>query len=188
MKRIVSCTCIMALAVSLTLFLSVIAGTKAEAASSAEFEAARQKKLEAERKREEEAQKPIAARSAKVLCEKHEDESKFIDIPEFIAISESEMNWEAAKAYCQKHGGRLPRINYRNSWNGKDAIAPGKGILINGFGCDARPWSEVGLPNDFYWTDTALADRPGYLWVVSERGDYVYFLDQRLGLRVVCVP
>ena len=154
MKRIVSCACIMTLAVFLTVFLSVLTCTKAEAASS--VEEARQKMLQEDRKKEEArkfgtSELPPQAKEAG-----------------FIALSANSMNYADAVAFCKQHGGRLPCINKSNSWDGKNP--PFRGILIDGFGYGARPWSEVGLPDGYYWTGTAVTVRPGNSWFVYDNG------------------
>ena len=168
-------TLIMALAVSVTLFLTVMPGTRAEAASP--VAAASQKMLEKE-EREEEARK---LRSAELSPKAKE--------AGFIAISESRMDWADAKAFCQQHGGRLPRINNSDSWDRKNP--PLRGVLIDGFGYGLRPWGEVGLPSDVYWTDTAYSGSQGLAWVVNAAGGGVSANGtdvQRFGSRVVCVP
>ena len=185
MKRIVSCICIISLAVSLTFCLTVMVSTEAEAASS--VEEARQKILQEDRKKEEEAHRAAEARSAEILRKAKAAGS------EFIAFSESAMNWEAAKAYCRKHGGKLPRINNSNSWDGKNP--PARGILIDGFGYGDRPWDEVGvwLPGgNGYWTGTAVTGSKGYWWFVQTGRSTVSVNEDDIrrgdGYQVVCVP
>jgi len=48
------------------------------------------------------------------------------DVAEFIAVSESNMTWADAKAWCEQQGGRLPLINgaVSQSW-GQVRGAPG---------------------------------------------------------------
>jgi len=170
----------MAFVVPLAFFLSVITATKAEAASS--VEEARQKMLEEDRRKEEEAGRAAEARKTATaeLGAKAKEAG-------FIALSESRMNWSEAKAFCQRQGGRLPRINNSDSWDGNNP--PLRGILIDGFGYGHRPWSEVGLPSDC-WTGTEYTDGPGYSWVVSDRDGEVHVVNrhQSGGRRVVCVP
>ena len=86
MKRILSRTLMMALTVSMTLFLTVMPAAKAEAQSS------------------------------------HAEKLRKTKEAGFIAYSDR-MNWDDAKAYCQKQGGRLPLI---------DAIHGMAGILLSG--------------------------------------------------------
>lgn len=81
----------------------------------------------------------------------------------FIALSDSSMNWPDAVAWCQQQGGKLPRINNRNSL--PLGNVPLKKIeiyfdssSIDGFGNSNRLWSEVGLPSPaVYWTGTATS-------------------------------
>ena len=89
----------------------------------------------------------------------------------FIALSESKMNWADAKAFCQQKGGRLPLIGGMEKWN----YTNWKGISIDGFGKEGRPWSEVGLPGDFnfYWTGTEDTRASNSLNVVLESGGKV---------------
>jgi len=110
----------------------------------------------------------------------------------FIAVSEFEMNWNDAKAFCKQKGGRLPRIN------GKDSLARadvGKNTHIDGFGALGVLWPS-GIPQAVYWTDTVDFDGPGGPFFVSvffdgpgpgplvtlSAGD-----DQRSPYRVACV-
>jgi hypothetical protein len=106
----------------------------------------------------------------------------------FVALSESSMNWEDAKAFCQKHGGRLPLINNSASWDGQNPQH--RGIPIDGFGFESRPWSEVGLPNGYFWTGTEASVNPGLSRFVLGDGGTVHanVLHQGAVNRVVCVP
>ena len=177
MKRILACTLIMPLAVSLTLFLTVITSTKAEASS---VEAVRQKMLEEDHKKETEGRRAAEARHAKELRKAKE--------AGFIALSESEMIYADAAAYCKQQGGKLPQINNSAAWDGKKP--PVRGVRIDGFGYGYRPWKEVGLPSDFYWTGSEISRFPGNLWLVNDVGGYVVVLDEGQSdvYRVVCVP
>ena len=105
-------------------------------------EAEPQKMLEEDRKKEEEQRRATEAKNAEVLRKAKE--------AGFIAMSDKPMNWNDAVAFCKRHGGKLPRINNSNSWDGKNP--PAHGILIDGFGYGHRPWSDVGLPSADYWT------------------------------------
>jgi len=107
----------------------------------------------------------------------------------FIALSESRTNnYADAVAFCKRHGGRLPRINNSDSWDGRNP--PARDIHIDGFGYGHRPWSEVGLPSAAYWTGTADTDNAGYSWFVSAYGGNVDVdsSHQSDGTSVVCVP
>ena len=108
----------------------------------------------------------------------------------FIAISESEMTWDQAKAWCQQRGGRLPLIGGSSSL----ATVP-SGTPIDGFGSRGAPWPS-GLPSDRYWTGTAGSDGSGEAWRAVDYGGnggnggkvYVFNDDQSGTCRVVCVP
>jgi len=193
MKRILAC--IMVFVVPMALFLPVIAATKAEAASS--IEEARQKILEEERKKlEERNRREEDAR--RVKADKYAEELRKAKELGFIALSESPLSRSAAKAFCQQQGGRLPRINNSDSWDGSNP--PARGILIEGFGYDGRPWNELGLPTEHarspiaeYWTGTDRTGLHDHSWVV--RGDTrgggkvsVNRHDYGGTYRVVCVP
>jgi len=117
---------------------------------------------------------------------------------EFIAVSDSHMNWNEAKAWCKRQGGRLPVINgaASQSWG---QIAKPKTAIIDGFGQIATglngpdwttPWPS-GLPSDYYWTGTRHTDRPGHSWLVSDVGGSVNVGGTRQddpSRRVICVP
>jgi hypothetical protein len=81
----------------------------------------------------------------------------------FIAVSEFEMTWSQAKAWCQQRGGRLPLIGGSGSlsWDslGWDDDSR-QGTPIDGFGTVGDPWP-TGLPSVNYWTGTETA---GCLW------------------------
>ena len=110
----------------------------------------------------------------------------------FIALSEGNMNYADAVAFCRKHGGRLPRINKSDSWDGNNPSP--RGILIDGFGYGHRPRSEVGLPaasKNVYWTGTSDPHHQGYLWVlVDGYNSVVGFVsgNPKIERRVACVP
>jgi len=103
--------------------------------------------------------------------------------PDFIALSESPMSWSDAKAFCRQQGGRLPRINDSDSWDGRG------GTTIDGFGAGGAPWSS-GLPGDYYWTGTEFTGNPGNSWLVNDYGGNVGVRYGRQSdlVRVVCVP
>ena len=182
----------MALAASLTVFLTAVAGTKAEAARKAKeagdtaiSEPPMNYILEEEPKKKEE---PRGAQEAP-RAEKQRKGPEAAKECGFIAISKSFMNYADAVAFCRKHGGRLPRINNSDSWDGLNP--PYQNISIDCFGYVGRPWSEVGLPRGVYWTGTAHTDDQGVLWVVAGLGGapvvVTYGTQWRDG-RVACVP
>lgn len=101
----------------------------------------------------------------------------------FIALSESDMTWEQAKAFCSQAGGKLPLIGGSNSLPNIP-----KGTPIEGFGAVGGPWP-ASLPSDGYWTGTEPAAYPGYSWYVIDFGGSVdVFRHQGFTSRVVCVP
>ena len=85
----------------------------------------------------------------------------------FIALTDREMPWADAKAWCESQGGRLPLVGGLARWDGKNP--PAKGISIDGFGVagDAS-WPPPGVRDDTYWTGTERFDDSS--WVV-EGGD-----------------
>jgi len=105
-------------------------------------------------------------------------------LPEgFIAMSESEMTWDQAKAWCQERGGRLPLIGGSSSLRDvpRDPSA-------DGFGYVGGPGAS-GLPGGRYWTDTEVADNPGYSWIVVDDGGLILSHRRQSSQgRVVCVP
>jgi len=104
---------------------------------------------------------------------------------EFIALSDTEMTWGQAKAFCQQQGGRLPLIGDSNSLH--DVF---KGTPIDGFGAVGAPWPAGLLPAGLYWTGTVTLN-PEASWVVNgDYGDVGVNLSLHQGStgRVVCVP
>ena len=105
-------------------------------------------------------------------------------LPEgFIALPESRMNWADAKAFCEQQGGRLPRINNSDSWDGRSEYT------MNGFGVRGALWPS-GLPSGSYWAGTENTDRPGRSWIVNDLDGKAFVLDsyQDSVDGVVCVP
>jgi hypothetical protein len=105
----------------------------------------------------------------------------------FISLSEDRMNWADAVAFCKHHGGKLPRINNSDSWDGKNP--PQRGILIDGFGYGDGPG--VGLSADEYWTGTDFnPGKPDRMCTVFNCGGEVVIQteDRRSYRWVVCVP
>jgi len=84
--------------------------------------------------------------------------------PGFIAVSESRMDWQEANAYCQKQGGRLPRINNSAAWDGAETAGPDP-VGIEAFGVLGGDWPAL-LPKAYYWTGTQDDTEPGYSWGV----------------------
>ena len=161
MKRFLACTLIMPLALSMTLFMTAMVSTKAEAASKEELRNA----------------------ETTLLAEKvYKGE-----VPGFKALSEYDMSYKEAVAFCKRNGGRLPRINNSNMWDGKNP--PLRGVLIDGFGYGGRPWNEVGLQDGyFYWTDTIAPDKNVLVVNKYQEVVAVYTRFKYEHFRVVCVP
>ena len=113
----------------------------------------------------------------------------------FIALAESPMEWADAKAWCLQQGGKLPRINSSDSLpmnavfdQAKNLPVPG--TRIDGFGEAGRPWAEVGLPAERYWTGTEFADNPGATWLARSLDGKLFntVSPQNGEARVVCIP
>ena len=111
--------------------------------------------------------------------------------PGFIALSESRMNWEDAVTYCWRQGGRLPRINNSNVWDG---TADSDSIMLDAFGTLGDDWP-VDLPRAYYWTGTLYSADPdyvGYAWGVRIVRDGIIGVigvkAEDTLLRVVCTP
>ena len=102
----------------------------------------------------------------------------------FIALSESRMTWSEAKAYCQQQGGRLPRINNSDSWDGEGELKS-----IDGFGAHGASWPS-DLSSGYCWTGTEISFNPGVSWFVTALGGKVTVSIDNIGasVRVVCVP
>ncbi|MDL2207639.1 hypothetical protein LJB82_02835 [Desulfovibrio sp. OttesenSCG-928-M16] len=111
-----------------------------------------------------------------------------------VALSESVMPWDDAKAFCAERGGKLPLIAGLSKWNGEKP--PKANVPIAGFGKEGLPWNTVGLPSGSYWTGTLDADDPNISWYFYEDGGNgkvsldIVFNDASSGEtnRVVCVP
>ena len=86
--------------------------------------------------------------------------------PGFIAISDTTMTWDQAKAFCKQQGGRLPLIGVNNSIGG---VHVPNGTSIDGFGAVGDPWP-AGLPNGDYWTDTVYSVLTDFSWYVGDYG------------------
>jgi putative hemolysin len=103
----------------------------------------------------------------------------------FIALSETQMSWADAKAWCQQQGGRLPLVNNGATYDGRSTVSS-----IDGFGSVVSPWPQ-GLPGgraDGYWTGTAHERRDGELWfVVNDSGKAILISDEVPALRTLCV-
>jgi len=117
----------------------------------------------------------------------------------FMAVSDTAMNWAAAKAWCEQRGGRLPLINGASSLAWAQVMkAPGT-VFIDGFGeinvgpnwpgDFTTPWPS-GLPGDGYWTGTENTDNPGNSWIVNDNDGMVNVNNdnQSNHNRAVCVP
>jgi putative hemolysin len=83
---------------------------------------------------------------------------------ELIAVSQDRMAWAAAKAFCQRQGGKLPRVNDNDSWDVASqslfgSMLGGNRIKIDDFGVLGDPWP-AGLPGSL-WTGTSGRDDIG---------------------------
>jgi hypothetical protein len=104
-----------------------------------------------------------------------------------IALSESKMTWAEAKAFCQQQGGKLPRINNLEAWDGSNP--PRDTILIDGFGAYGAPWPSGLLHYACFLTETAHPAIPGYSWLICNNfGNVGVLAYQRRTYRIVCVP
>jgi hypothetical protein len=116
---------------------------------------------------------------------------------EFIAVHDTPVTYEQAKAWCKERGGRLPRINDAASLTLVQITAP-RTAHIDGFGqikTGDRPvyWStpwETRLPRYTYWTGTEDSARPGTSWIVGNGNGNVFIGSDRHSYqnRVACVP
>ena len=113
--------------------------------------------------------------------------------PGFIAVSEAEMTWAEAKAFCQKQGGRLPRINKKYFWDGE--YPPPASISIEGFGTP-RTFVPSGLPRGIYWLETTRPDSPvlpswmkDIAWLVVTEGAFIdlFYIEKRANSKAVCI-
>jgi putative hemolysin len=104
----------------------------------------------------------------------------------FIAVFDSHVTWAKAEAYCQQHGGRLPRINSSDSFAWANLSQVNR---IDGFGAPGAPWPS-GLPRGHYWAGTVGADFPNYSWIISDDGGWVNVLFdlQSTTANVACIP
>ena len=101
----------------------------------------------------------------------------------FIALAPNEMNWSDAVAWCKEQGGKLPRIDNIDAWDGKGEV------IIDGFGAHGAPWPS-GLPKGLYWTGV-MRGSCSTAWAVSGyNGGKVGIAYYSLiaGNSVVCVP
>lgn len=121
----------------------------------------------------------------------------------FLAMSDDLLLYEDAVAFCRKHGGRLPRINNSNFWDGDNP--PQRGIKIDGFGYGHRPFEKTGLPakiaNQYlkgneirFWTDTRTRTRhdgiqPWFVFISGYPKRIELYLDTMQKSAVAaCVP
>ena len=102
----------------------------------------------------------------------------------FIALSESEMNWSDAKAFCQQQGGRLPLINGSSRLSSVPQRAS-----VDGFGTVGTPWPSAP-PKGRYWAGTEDSSRPDYSCIVLAFDGKVRVGGGRKSNvnRVICVP
>ena len=84
--------------------------------------------------------------------------------PGVIAISDAQMTWEQAKAFCEQHGGRMPLIGGLPELGTIDGMK--KGYSVDGFGMVDDLWPD-GLPFDRYWTGTGHSADPYSRWYAT---------------------
>jgi hypothetical protein len=137
--------------------------------------------------------RPVQARKAEIVemisknrkAEEARKAKEAMKSPKFIALSESKMNWNRAKTYCQQHGGRLPFINGKNNID----TEPYKGTPVDGFGAIGSGWP-AARPDGPYWTGTSADIYDSYIAVIINSDGQVEVAgdNPRNANRVVCVP
>lgn len=101
-----------------------------------------------------------------------------------------------------RNGGRLPRINGSNFWDGKNP--PKRGIKIDGFGYGHRPFEKTGLPSKMkdqyirgseirFWTDTRTRTQhdiqPWFVFISGYQKHIELYIDPiQQGAIAACVP
>jgi hypothetical protein len=113
----------------------------------------------AARKAEEAFKARKAEEEARKAEEKRKEQEAF-RAAGFIALSESQMNWDDAQAYCQQQGGRLPLIG-----GGKNVS---EGTPIEGFGSIGAVWPSVLSGEGEFWTGTSAGGPGRYGWTVHQ--------------------
>jgi len=105
----------------------------------------------------------------------------------FIALSESGMTWNDAKAFCEQQGGKLPLVDGSEKREG--AVRPG--TPIDGFGTAGAPWP-TGVPSErvTYWTGSERAEHTAHsVTVVYRDGNVGANMANQTGTsRAICVP
>jgi hypothetical protein len=108
-------------------------------------------------------------------AEKARKEQEALKSAGIIALSDTDMTWEEARAWCASRGGRLPLFDSKTA-------------TIDGFGKQEAAWP-TGMPDYKYWVGTeaggSLSAR-----IVSKFFDKVQVFDffSEDSYRVVCVP
>ena len=104
----------------------------------------------------------------------------------FIALAEDRMKWDDAKAFCEQKGGRLPRIDNKDS---RALINRSHVKHVEGFGAPGGKMP-AGLRADYYWGGTENPDRSDQAWHIDGRGGEfdVNASHKTNTRRVVCVP
>ena len=93
--------------------------------------------------------------------------------PGVIAIADKQMNYAAAEAFCQQNGGKLPRINNSDSWNGTQQNS----ASLDGFAKHPKPdGTGIAYPVElqkgkFFWTGTKDAANPNFAWYIQHRSN-----------------
>ena len=108
----------------------------------------------------------------------------------FVAMSDKEMTYAKAEAFCKQKKGKLPRINNSDLWDLKGA----SGVPIDGFGAGYGPWpdgvpSKYGLDLYTFWTGTRVENDPKRVWTLRFRDGDVGISDWiETGVQhVICV-
>ena len=104
------------------------------------------------------------------------------DLPDgFIALSETRLTWEDAKAFCEQKGGKLPLVS-----GDRDSDPP---LRIEGFGRE-NAIAPKGLPEGLYWTGSEIGKLPNFAWLVDTRNNLNLTFGQEKDneRNVVCVP
>lgn len=123
----------------------------------------------------------VVAREAAQKAEevrRREAERKAVEASKsIVAISDSRMNWNDAKTWCEQKGGRLPLINGAAALSGDQfmQIIKSGTMIIDGVGIIktgenrvdwTTPWP-AHLPSDYYWTGTVDSDYSDGMWGVG---------------------
>lgn len=137
--------------------------------------------------------RPVQARKAEIVevisksrkAEEARKAKEAMKSSKFIALSDSKMNWNRAKTYCQQYGGNLPLISGKSNIN----TEPRDGTPVNGFGAIGADWP-VARPDGPYWTGTSADIYDSYIVVIINDDGQVEIAgdNPRNANYAVCVP